>query len=239
MADRWRRRFRHSSPDGPDDRRGTRPAPARIPLRLIVPNLITVLAICAGLTGVRLAFEDRFELAVAMVLLRRLSRRHRRPRGAADEGDLEVRRADGFACRHRQFRRRAGAGPLCLPARPGRARFGWIAALIYAIAAGLRLARFNVMARARAQGRMAVGLSSSAFRRRRAPLVLLPVYLGFLGMPAGRPTPIVAPLYTVPIALPAGQPPAGLVGQVARRAHAARPRAAGHARRWCSTSPFL
>ena len=31
-----------------------------IPLRLMVPNLITVLAICAGLTGVRLAFEERY-----------------------------------------------------------------------------------------------------------------------------------------------------------------------------------
>src|SRR3569623_2201624 len=40
-----------------------------IPLRLLVPNLITVLAICAGLTGIRLAFEGRYELAVAMVLL--------------------------------------------------------------------------------------------------------------------------------------------------------------------------
>src|SRR3546814_7946703 len=40
-----------------------------IPLRLMVPNLITVLAICAGLTGIRLAFEGRFETAVAMVLL--------------------------------------------------------------------------------------------------------------------------------------------------------------------------
>ncbi|MEC9463567.1 MAG: CDP-alcohol phosphatidyltransferase family protein, partial [Pseudomonadota bacterium] len=39
-----------------------------IPLRLIIPNLITVLAICAGLTGIRLAFENRYELAVAMVL---------------------------------------------------------------------------------------------------------------------------------------------------------------------------
>ena len=37
-----------------------------IPLRLIVPNLITGLAICAGLTGVRLAFENRYELAVAL-----------------------------------------------------------------------------------------------------------------------------------------------------------------------------
>lgn len=40
-----------------------------IPLRMVVPNLITVLAVCAGLTGIRLAFEHRFELAVAMVLI--------------------------------------------------------------------------------------------------------------------------------------------------------------------------
>ena len=40
-----------------------------IPLRMIVPNVITVLAICAGLSGIRLAFEGRFETAVMMVLV--------------------------------------------------------------------------------------------------------------------------------------------------------------------------
>ena len=91
-----------------------------IPLRMVLPNLITVLAICAGLSGIRLAFEDRFETAVVMVLVAafldgidgrvaRLLKAH-----------VEIRRADGFAGRHRQFRRRAGAGALCLPARPRR-----------------------------------------------------------------------------------------------------------------------
>src|ERR1700754_3952571 len=50
-----------------DNARG--PRLREIPLRMMVPNLITVLAICAGLTGIRLAFEGRYELAVAMVLL--------------------------------------------------------------------------------------------------------------------------------------------------------------------------
>src|SRR5690606_11563198 len=40
-----------------------------IPLRTVLPNIITVLAICAGMTGVRLAFELRFDLAVYMALL--------------------------------------------------------------------------------------------------------------------------------------------------------------------------
>ncbi|WP_292466055.1 CDP-alcohol phosphatidyltransferase family protein, partial [Mesorhizobium sp.] len=36
---------------------------------MVLPNLVTVLAICAGLSGIRFAFEDRFEPAVVMVLL--------------------------------------------------------------------------------------------------------------------------------------------------------------------------
>ena len=40
-----------------------------IPIRMVLPNLITVLAICAGLSGIRLAFEHRFETAVVMVLI--------------------------------------------------------------------------------------------------------------------------------------------------------------------------
>ena len=56
-------------PNGPDDNEARGPRLREIPLRMLIPNLITVLAICAGLTGIRLAFENRFELAVAMVLI--------------------------------------------------------------------------------------------------------------------------------------------------------------------------
>ena len=59
--------FDPHGPNGDDEARG--PRLREIPLRLLVPNVITVLAICAGLSGVRLAFEGRFELAVAMVLV--------------------------------------------------------------------------------------------------------------------------------------------------------------------------
>ena len=31
----------------------------QIPIRTLVPNVITLLALCAGLTGIRLAFEER------------------------------------------------------------------------------------------------------------------------------------------------------------------------------------
>ncbi len=59
-------------PDGPDENGDAANNNKRlrdIPLRFVLPNIITVLAICAGMTGVRLAFELRFADAVAMVLL--------------------------------------------------------------------------------------------------------------------------------------------------------------------------
>jgi len=39
-----------------------------IPVRMLVPNLITLLALCAGLTAIRLAFEQRLEWAVAAIV---------------------------------------------------------------------------------------------------------------------------------------------------------------------------
>ena len=39
-----------------------------IPVRMLVPNVITLLAICAGLTAIRLATEGRMELAVAAIV---------------------------------------------------------------------------------------------------------------------------------------------------------------------------
>lgn len=39
-----------------------------IPLRMLVPNVITLLAICAGLTAIRLSTEGRLELALAAIV---------------------------------------------------------------------------------------------------------------------------------------------------------------------------
>ena len=39
-----------------------------IPVRMLVPNFITLLAICAGLTAIRLSIEGRMELAVAAIV---------------------------------------------------------------------------------------------------------------------------------------------------------------------------
>src|SRR5271156_2806257 len=40
----------------------------RIPVRTLVPNIITLLALCAGLTAIRMAFENRYTLALAAIV---------------------------------------------------------------------------------------------------------------------------------------------------------------------------
>lgn len=171
-----------------------------VPLRLILPNLITVLAICAGLSGIRLAFEHRFEIAVAMVLIAALldavdGRVARMLKASSNFGAQMDSLADivNFGV--------APALVLYAYLLDGAGAFGWIAALLFAIACCLRLARFNVMLedtdRPAWKADYFVGVPAPAG----ALLVLLPVYLGFLGVPLGVTTAFVASGYVVAVAL--------------------------------------
>src|SRR5690606_8667941 len=151
-------------------------------------------------TGIRLAFEHRFELAVAMVLIAALldaidGRVARLIQGASKFGAQMDSLADivnfGVApglVLYAYLLDRAGA-------------FGWIAALLFAIACCLRLARFNVMLEDPDQplwkGDYFVGVPAPAG----ALLVLLPVYGGFLGIPSGAPFAFAAGAFTVFVAL--------------------------------------
>ncbi|KQT88382.1 phosphatidylcholine/phosphatidylserine synthase [Aurantimonas sp. Leaf443] len=174
----------------------------RIPFRHIVPNVITLLSICAGMTGIRLAFEGRFEFAVLMVL------------GAALLDGI-----DGRIARLLKGQSRFGAEMDSLAdivnfgVAPGLVLYahtlhearsvGWIAALLYASACALRLARFNTMLddpnRPKWHGAFFVGVPAPAG----AGLALLPVYLSFSGVDLGLPefTASMTALYIVVIGL--------------------------------------
>jgi CDP-diacylglycerol---serine O-phosphatidyltransferase len=178
--------FSSFDPDGDDQPvdEGRGPRLRDISFRMMIPTVITILAICAGLTGIRLAFEGRFELAVVMVLL-----------AAFLDG------IDGRVARLMKSSSKFGAQMDSLadiinfgvaPALVLYAflldrvsSFGWIAALIYVLAAALRLARFNVMderpAKAKWQSNYFVGVPAPLG----ALLVMLPIYLGFLGLQPG------------------------------------------------------
>ncbi len=178
------------------DRSGRGPRLREIPLRLIVPNLVTVLAICAGLSGIRQAIEGKFPEAVMMLLIAAFldgidGRLARLLKASSKFGEQMDSLADivnfGIAP--------ALVSYIYLLDDAGTP--GWIAALLYAIAAALRLARFNVMAdrkrKASWQGEYFVGVPAPAG----AIIVLLPVYLGFLGMQPSRGIALAASLYTV------------------------------------------
>lgn len=171
-----------------------------IPLRLIVPNLITVLAICAGLSGIRMAFEGRFQTAVVLVLIAALldgiDGRIARALKASSKFGAEM---DSLA----DIVNFGVAPALVLYAYllDGAGSPGWIAALLFAIACGLRLARFNVLLgdeeRPAWQADYFVGVPAPAG----AALVMLPAYLGFLGIEASRTFAFVSSGYTILIAI--------------------------------------
>jgi CDP-diacylglycerol--serine O-phosphatidyltransferase len=153
-----------------------------IPVRTLVPNLITLLALCAGLTGIRLAIEGKLEWALAAIVFAALldgidGRIARMLKGTSRFGAELDSLADFF---------NFGVAPaliLYLWGLHELGNVGWIAAMVFAICASLRLARFNVMIddpnRPAWAANFFVGMPAPAG----AITVLLPIYVHFLGMP--------------------------------------------------------
>ena len=172
---------------------------ARIPVRTLVPNLITLLALCAGLTAIRLAVEDKLEWALAAIVfaatLDGIDGRVARMLKGTSRFGAELDSLADFV--------NFGVAPALILYFWGLHELksaGWIAAMVFAIGAGLRLARFNVMIddpnRPAWAGNFFVGMPAPAG----AITVLLPIYLAFLGVPR---TAVVIPLtflYTLAIA---------------------------------------
>jgi CDP-diacylglycerol--serine O-phosphatidyltransferase len=166
----------------------------------MVPNLITLLALCAGLTAIRLAAEGTFEWAVYAIVFAAVldgidGRVARLLKGTSRFGAELDSLADfvNFGV--------APAVTLYFWTLHDAKSAGWIGAMVFAIAAGLRLARFNVMLddpnRPPWAAKFFVGMPAPAG----AITVLLPVYLHFLGMPAPAFVVPVTLVYTLAIAL--------------------------------------
>lgn len=182
--------------NGDSDGSGRGPRLREIPLRLIIPNMITILAICSGLSGIRMAIEQEYQRAVLMLLFAALldgidGRLARLLKASSKFGEQMDSLADVI---------NFGVAPAFVAyvfVLQDAGTPGWIAALLYAIAAALRLARFNVMAdrkeKASWQGEYFVGVPAPAG----AIIVLLPVYFGFLGLEPGRTVALAASVFTV------------------------------------------
>ena len=171
-----------------------------VPIRVLVPNLITLLALCAGLTAIRLAFESRLELALAAIVFAALldgvdGRVARMLRGTSRFG-AELDSLADFV--------NFGVAPALILYFWGLHELksaGWIAALVFAICAALRLARFNVMIddpdKPAWAGNFFTGIPAPAG----AMTVLLPIYVYFLGVSNGLVTIWVTFFYTLAIGL--------------------------------------
>src|ERR671916_2313936 len=115
-----------------------------VPVRVIIPNIITLIALCLGLTAIRLAYEGRYEPAVIAIVFAALldgidGRVARMLKGTSRFGAELDSLADFF---------NFGVAPALILYFWGLHELGnagWIAAMVFAICAGLRLARFNVM----------------------------------------------------------------------------------------------
>jgi CDP-diacylglycerol--serine O-phosphatidyltransferase len=171
-----------------------------IPVRTLLPNLITLLALCAGLTAIRLSVEDKLDLALAAIVFAALldgidGRIARMLKGTSRFG-AELDSLADFV--------NFGVAPALILYFWGLHELksaGWIAALVFAICAGLRLARFNVMIddpnRPIWAGNFFTGIPAPAG----AITVLLPIYLSFLGVSVGLVTVWLTFFYTLLIAV--------------------------------------
>jgi CDP-diacylglycerol--serine O-phosphatidyltransferase len=154
----------------------------QIPVRMLVPNVITLLAICAGLTAIRLSIEGRTELALGAIVF-----------AAALDG------IDGRIARMIKGQSRFGAELDSLAdfvnfgVAPGLILYfwqlhdlnnvGWIAAIIFAISGGLRLARFNATMDDPNKPPFAAGFFTGVPAPLGAICALLPMYLVLIGGP--------------------------------------------------------
>jgi CDP-diacylglycerol---serine O-phosphatidyltransferase len=164
-----------------------------VPVRVIVPNIITLIALCLGLTAIRLAFEGRYEPAVVAIVVAALldgvdGRVARLLKGTSRFG-AELDSLADFV--------NFGVTPALMLYSfllKDLKAVGWIAVLVFAIAMVLRLARFNVMLddphRPEWKKSFFTGMPAPAG----ALTSMLPLYLSFLGVSMG---PAAAPIALV------------------------------------------
>jgi CDP-diacylglycerol---serine O-phosphatidyltransferase len=170
----------------------------KIPVRLLVPNFFTLLSLCAGLTAIRMAIELRYEWAVALVVIAALldgvDGRLARALKAQSKFGAELDSLADFV--------NFGVAPAVIVFIWGLTSlkgFGWISVLVFALAMGLRLARFNSMLdveKPKWQSNYFTGMPAPAG----AITVLLPLYLDGLGLFDVRAWPVLVSLYTLAMA---------------------------------------
>lgn len=151
----------------------------------LLPNLLTISAMCSGLTGIRFAMMGQFTAAVAMILvaavLDGLDGRVARLLRSQSEIGAELDSLVDFV--------NFGVAPglvIYLWGLHGLQSGGWIATLVYATCCLLRLARFNIGNRLQVEkaaenpGEKPTSNFTGVPSPAGAMLAMLPMYFGFM-----------------------------------------------------------
>jgi CDP-diacylglycerol---serine O-phosphatidyltransferase len=134
----------------PIEAKSRNPRPRRVRVRPIsglsinkmIPNILTLLALCAGMTAIRFAINGKFEASVVAILiagvLDGLDGRVARLLKASSSFGAQLDSLSDFVC--------FGVAPgmlLYIWTMNTIGSFGWVVALLFAVCSALRLARFN------------------------------------------------------------------------------------------------
>ena len=111
--------------------------------RMILPNMLTLIGVCIGLTSIRFALDDKFELAIIAIIFAALidgldGRIARLIKGTSKVGKELDSLTDMISF---------GVAPAFIMyfwKLNTLGRFGWLLCLVYVICVALRLARFNI-----------------------------------------------------------------------------------------------
>lgn len=147
-----------------------------IPFRAMIPNAVTALALCFGLTGVSLAIGGEWDKAVGSIVFAGVldgmdGRIARLLRAQSKFGAELDSLSDNIAF---------GTAPaliLFLWSLQTAPRFGWIAALALAVCCALRLARFNARIDAIEQPHKSAGFNTGVPAPAGAGLAFVPIFL--------------------------------------------------------------
>jgi CDP-diacylglycerol--serine O-phosphatidyltransferase len=163
-----------------------------LPLTRLLPNMITLLSLCAGLTSMRYAVHEQWhEAALAIVLA-----------GIFDMLDGRVARMLNIASKF-GAELDSLADAISFGVAPGFVMYewmlkddhslGWIAVLVYAVCTTLRLARFNTMLEDETAPKWAKNYFTGIPAPGGAGLAILPlIFVLQFGTSAALPTPITS-----------------------------------------------
>jgi len=176
-----------------------RPSRSSLPLRSLAPNILTVLGLCAGLSGVQLAIHNRYDLAVLAIavasIIDTLDGRVARLLKGTSKFGAELDSLSDFV--------NFGVTPaliLYLWTLENLGGLGWIIVLAFAVCGALRLARFNTALDTPDKPAWSVKFFTGVPAPAGACLSLLPIPLYFVGWEWLREASFLVGLYTCGIA---------------------------------------